>query len=286
MVMGGLEWPELPSHEGFHTFKTRVIKHHNYLMVFGYPEQMTPLASTGDRRLYPLHKAILFQLHGTYCTTCTQCKLKSFKISYENQSFKLPYREKERWSIGCHCSHGNVPYCSLSHQENILWHTQPRHALRYTVHTLCTQVERYVCCWGLRIFKGAAADKGNLSMRVFLLHFHRGIGDSKTQPSKCCVILSLWELAKPKVKGHIYYRLFFNLPKYSMNNSCSLDIGHKGCLDLDFELAIHFLKLNFAISNILRDLTSTHLTELIYSYHMCMYIYTVYMYTYTIVRYF
>lgn len=96
MVMGGLEWPELPSHEGFHTFKTRVIKHHNYLMVFGYPEQMTPLASTGDRRLYPLHKAIFFQLHGTYCTTCTQCKLKSFKISYENQSFKLPYREKER----------------------------------------------------------------------------------------------------------------------------------------------------------------------------------------------
>lgn len=136
MVMGGLEWPDLPSREGFHTFKTRVIKHHNCLMVFGYPEQTTPLASTGDRRLYPLHKAILFQLHGTYCTTCMQCKLKSFKISYENQSFKLPDREKEWWSIGCRHSHGNVPYCTLSQQEkkvtpwDILYLTGP-----HTVHT-------------------------------------------------------------------------------------------------------------------------------------------------------
>lgn len=96
MVMGGLEWPDLPSHEGFHTFKTRVIKHHNCLMVFGYPEQTTTLASTGDRRLYALHKAILFQLHGTYCTTCTQCKLKSFYISYENHSFKPNYPTVKR----------------------------------------------------------------------------------------------------------------------------------------------------------------------------------------------
>lgn len=82
IVMGGLEWPDLPScgfHSGGGCVKARVIKHHKCLMVFDYPEQIKPLVKMKVRRLYLRHKVILFQLDEIHCTTCTQSNSKQTK---------------------------------------------------------------------------------------------------------------------------------------------------------------------------------------------------------------